>query len=191
MLNPADTARHSSVVAMAGRRVDAPDASEIRFPSRNASLVENRIRECLQNGVRVLVCSAACGSDLLALGVAGELGIRRRVVLPFARDVFRETSVLDRPGDWGERYDRALDEVEEQRDLVILGHKESDAHAFAGTNEAIVNEALEIARQEGSFAQALVVWNGQSRGATDHTAQFLDQARGKGMPILEVRTLTS
>jgi hypothetical protein len=191
MLNPSDAAGQSSVVALAGRRVDAPDASEIRFPSRNAAMVENKIRECLQKDVRVLVCSAACGSDLLALGVAGELGIRRRVVLPFARAVFREKSVVDRPGDWGERYDRALDEVEEQGDLVILGHKKSDADAFEGTNEAIVNEALEIARQEGIFAQALVVWNGQTRGSTDHTAQFLDQARGKGMPILEVRTLTS
>jgi hypothetical protein len=180
-----------SVVALAGRRVDAPGASEVRFPSRNASIVEDKIRACLQKGVRVLVCSAACGSDLLALGVARELGIRRRVVLPFARAIFRETSVVDRPGDWGERYDRALDEVEEQRDLVILGHKESDQDAFSGTNEAIINEALEIARQEGTFAQVLVVWNGQSRGSTDHTAQFLDQARRKGMPVLEVQTLTS
>lgn len=154
-------------------------------------MVEDKIRECLQKGVRVLVCSAACGSDLLALGVARELGIRRRVVLPFARAIFREKSVVDRPGDWGERYDRALDEVEVQHDLVILGPSKSDADAFAGTNEAIIQEALEIARQEGTFAQALVVWNGQSRGSTDHTAQFLNQARGKGMPVLEVQTLTN
>ena len=191
MFHPSDTARHSSVVALAGRRVDAPGASDIRFPSRNAAMVEGKLRECLQKGVRVLVCSAACGSDLLALGVASELGIRRRVVLPFARAIFREKSVVDRPGDWGERYDRALDEVEEQHDLVILGPSKSDADAFAATNEAIIQEALEIAQHEGTFAQALVVWNGQSRGSTDHTAQFLDQARGKGMPVLEVQTLTS
>ena len=153
-------------------------------------MVEDKIRECLRKGVRVLVCSAACGSDLLALGVARELGIRRRVVLPFARAIFREKSVVDRPGDWGERYDRALDEVEEQHDLVILGPSKSDADAFAGTNEAIIQEALEIARLEGTFAQALVVWNGQSRGSTDLRLSSSINARGKGMPILEVRTLT-
>src|SRR5512141_1497998 len=143
MLSPS-AARQLSVVALAGRRVDAPDANQIRFPLRNAPMVEERIRECFQKGVRVLVCSAACGSDLLALGVAGELGIRRRIVLPFPRDLFRETSVIDRPGDWGERYDRVLDEVERQRDLVILAQKESDTDAYTRTNLAIVGEALVI-----------------------------------------------
>src|SRR5579862_5038719 len=169
MFNPSDTARHSSVVALAGRRVDAPGASEIRFPSRNAVMVEGKVRECLQKGVRVLVCSAACGSDLLALGVARELGIRRRVVLPFARAIFREKSVVDRPGDWGERYDRALDEVEEQHDLVILGPSKSDADAFAATNEAVTPGAPHLAPHAGTFAQALVVSNGQRRASTDHT----------------------
>jgi hypothetical protein len=191
ILNTSDAPRQLSVVALAGRRVDAPGARQVRFPPRNAPVVENGIRKCFQKGVRVLVCSAACGSDLLALGVANELGLRRRIVLPFARALFRETSVADRPGDWGERYDRALNEVERQRDLVILGYEQSDPAAFARTNAAIVDEALRIARQEGKLAQALVVWDGKSRGSADLTAQFLDEARGKGMPILEIRTLTS
>lgn len=152
-------------------------------------MVEERIRKCFQKGVRVLVCSAACGSDLLALGVASELGIRRRVVLPFARALFRETSVADRPGDWGVRYDRVLNEVEGQRDLVILDYEQTNPAAYARTNAAIVDEALRIARQDGTVAQALAVWDGKSRGSEDLTAQFLDEARAKGMPILEVLTL--
>jgi hypothetical protein len=153
-------------------------------------LVEDKIRECFQGGVRVLVCSAACGSDLLALGVTGELGIRRRIILPYARAVFRETSVVDRPGDWGERYDRILNEVEGRGDVVILGCKQSDPDAYARTNAGIVDEALQIARQEGMVAQALIVWNVKTRGSTDLTAHFVDHAREKGMPILEVQTLT-
>jgi hypothetical protein len=185
-----DSARKGSVVALAGRRVDAPNVRSIRFPPRNTRLVEDRIREFFQQGVRVVVCSAACGADLLALGVAGELGIRRRIILPYARSLFRETSVVDRPGDWGERYDRILNEVERQAEVVILGCKQSDADAYARTNAAIVDEALQIAQQEGTVAQALIVWNGKSRGSTDLTAQFVDHAREKGMPILEVLTLT-
>ena len=188
-MNISDAARPLSVIALAGRRVDAPDAKQVLFPPRNVPMVEVRIRKCFQKGVRVLVCSAACGSDLLALGVASELGIRRRVVLPFARAFFRETSVADRPGDWGERYDRALDEIERQRNLVILGYEPDDPAAYARTNAAIVDEALRIAQEEGMLAQALAVWDGKSRSTDDLTAQFLDEVRAKGMPILEVLTL--
>ena len=84
-------------------------------------MVEDGVRNCFEKGVRVLVCSAASGADLLALGVASEMGIRRRVLLPFARALFRETSVADRPGDWGERYDRVLNEVRTAARLSHLG----------------------------------------------------------------------
>jgi hypothetical protein len=143
----------------------------------------------MQKTVGVLVCSAACGSDLLALGVAGELGIRRRVILPFARTLFRKTSVTDRPGDWGERFDRTLDEVERLQDLVILGYDQSDSAAYEHTNAAIIDEALRIAQHEGKVAQALVVWDGKTRGSSDLTAHFCDETRVKGMPIIEVLTL--
>ena len=35
-----------------------------------------------------------------------DLGMPFRIVLPFDKKTFRETSVVDRPGDWGPRYDR-------------------------------------------------------------------------------------
>jgi len=190
MVNTSDAPTQLSVVALAGRRVDAPKARPIRFPPRNIRMVEDKIRECFQRGVRVLVCSAACGSDLLALGVAGELGIRRRIILPYARSLFRESSVVDRPGDWGKRYDAILNEVESQGDVIILGCKHSDPDAYERTNAAIVDEALRMAQHEELVAQAVIVWNGKSRGSTDLTAHFVDHAREKGMPILEVRTLT-
>jgi hypothetical protein len=184
-----DTAGRPSVTAFAGRRVDARSARQIRFPPQNVRMVEEGIRECLRKAVCVLVCSAACGSDLLALGIAGDLGIRRRVLLPFDRARFRETSVVDRPGNWGEIYDRVLDEVQHQRDLVVLDYEQTDPAAYARTNAAIVDEALRISREQNKLAQALVVWDGKSRGSDDLTAHFLDDARGKGMPILEVLTL--
>jgi hypothetical protein len=42
-----------------------------------------------------VVSSAACGVDIIASEVASEIG-RRRIVLPFARDPFRETSANHR-----------------------------------------------------------------------------------------------
>jgi hypothetical protein len=43
-----------------------------------------------------VVSSAACGVDIIASEVASEIGLRRRIVLPFARELFRETAANDR-----------------------------------------------------------------------------------------------
>src|SRR5688500_11638506 len=98
------------VIALAGRRIDAEGAEIRRFPLQNVDTVEQRLHVFLErNGSTTLVSSAACGADLLAQAAAGLLGIRRLVILPFERDRFRETSVTDRPGDWGQAYERLLD----------------------------------------------------------------------------------
>ena len=90
------------IVALAGRRIDKPDADAPRFPLTSVDLVRGRLHHLLSvKKVTTLVCSAACGADLLALAAARDLGIRRRVILPFTRERFRVTSVVDRPGDWG------------------------------------------------------------------------------------------
>src|SRR4030095_8073400 len=107
------------IIALAGRRIDAPDAATPRFPVENTEVAARRIHELLEaQGATALVSSAACGADLLALVEAGALGIRRRVVLPFDRKRFREISVVDRPGEWGRLYDDVLDEVSSNGDLV-------------------------------------------------------------------------
>jgi hypothetical protein len=52
--------------------VDAPNVRPIRFPPRNARLVEDKIRKFFQRGVRVLVCSAAVGRISSPLGLGRE-----------------------------------------------------------------------------------------------------------------------
>jgi hypothetical protein len=81
-------------IALAGRRVDAPDAPR-RFPPEQVEAVRERIRDALQrHPADTLVAPAACGVDLLALEVAG---------------------------DWGVLYDRICDDAEAQGDLIVLG----------------------------------------------------------------------
>ena len=88
----------TQVVALAGRRIDAPDAP-IRFSPRSVESVRGLLRAYFtEGGASCLVSSAACGADLLALDVAGSLDMRRRVVLPYSPERFRETSVTDRKG---------------------------------------------------------------------------------------------
>jgi len=178
-----------AVVVLAGRRVDAAEAEAPRFPARNLATVEERISELLrESDARVLVCAAACGADILALEAASNLGIRRRVVLPYSRELFRETSVVDRPGDWGVRYDRLLDEIAARGDLVVLGFDHGDNTTYLATNSAIIDEACKVAEQQYEIL-AVIVWDKESRGEDDVTAAFRSEAVNRGLRVEDVPTI--
>src|SRR6478672_7572868 len=64
------------VLVQAGRRVNALDAPVVRFPSSNIEVVRQRIRKYFgESKPDFLVTAAACGTDLLALEVAGQLSL--------------------------------------------------------------------------------------------------------------------
>jgi hypothetical protein len=177
------------IIALAGRRIDAADAKQERFPAKNVALVRERIRLMLQNQrATVLVSSAACGADLLALSEAGSLGLRRRIVLPFERKKFRATSVTDRPGEWGALYDKVLSEVEKNADLLVIQSKEEDDEAYAEASHVIVDEALSLGVQLQLPAIAVLVWEGKSRGAGDLTEEFGTFAQNKGVAVTNIMT---
>ena len=177
------------VVALAGRRIDASGAEVRRFPLENRELVRERIRDFLvSHRASALVSSAACGADLLALDVAGELGVPRRVVLPFDAGRFRATSVSDRPGDWREMYDRVLAAVEAERGTVVLDQAPGDS-AYARANVRIASEAIKLANQMGTGTLGVIVWDGGPRGPDDLTAQFRRAAQEQGMEVRNLSTI--
>jgi hypothetical protein len=179
----------TSVIALAGRRVDAAGTNPPRFPLANVPLVHKRLVELLLlKNAGALVCSAACGADLIALQAAGERGLRLRVVLPFSPKRFRETSVVDRPGDWGTLYDRVIAEVKAKGDLVVLpAVPGGDNDAYQAANEAIVWEAKNLpGLQERT---AVIVWEGSPRSASDATESFRRLAEGAGFSQCFVLTL--
>jgi hypothetical protein len=176
------------VVAAAGRRIDTPGADPERFPLRNLDRVGRAIYETLAAlPVLVLVSSAACGTDLLALEAAGTLGIRRRVILPFGVDRFRPESVIDRPGHWGPVFDAQIADVRASGDLLVLD-ADGDA-AYAEGNVAILMEGEVLAAAAGADTVALVAWDGASRGAGDVTALFRADALSRGWTVEEISTL--
>jgi tetratricopeptide repeat protein len=178
------------VIALAGRRVDPPNSDARGFPLENLNLVKKGISELFRAvGVEAVVSSAACGADLLALAEAAALGLRRRVVIPFARERFRATSVVDRPGDWGPLYDSILDEVSSRNDLVVMQGEPGAPAAYAAANLAILDEASLLARSTGEPPCAALVWDGHSRGDDDLTRTFGDAARARGWQVFEVQTL--
>ena len=177
------------IIALAGRRVDSPDAKTSRFPLENVHRVRTRLRALLEEcGATVVVSSAACGADLIALSEAGKLGLRRKVVLPFERKRFRETSVTDRPGEWGTIYDQVLDAVDAAGDLVVLQNS-SDDEAYAAANGAILKEAVALAKAVNESAIAVLIWDGVSRGDHDLTEEFAARARDCGLAVTEVQTI--
>ena len=187
----ADTA----VVALAGRRIDLPDAQVPRFPLGNVQEVGRRIYKALcEMHAVALVCSAACGADLVALEQAKQLGLRRRVVLPFAPERFRETSVVDRPGNWGSLYDQQIAATAAAGDLLVLDIATGGDAAYAAANETIVREAQALARtahpDRAHRLIAILVWEGAPRPGSDATARFRDLARRAGFEEQSISTLS-
>jgi len=125
---------------------------------------------------------------LLALSEAGNLGLRRRIVLPFDREKFRATSVTDRPGDWGLLFDNVLNEVGSNGDLLII-QPNSEDKAYAEVNHTIVDEAISLGLELHQPAMTVLVWDGKSRGEGDLTEEFGAYARMRGVPVLDVMTL--
>ena len=183
-MSDANQASGGTVVALAGRRIDAPGADPPRFPPERVPAVRQRLVDMLAaEQAAVLVCSAACGADLVALE-AERLGLRRRIVLPFAAERFRTTSVTDRPGDWGPLFDRMIAAAGEAGDLVVLDSREGDDAAYAAANEAIIREAQGLARAAAggpsSRLHAVIVWEGTAREGNDATGEFQELARKAG-----------
>jgi hypothetical protein len=140
-----------------------------------------------------LICSAAAGADLLALDVADRLGISKHVILPYEPDVFRGSSVTDRPGEWASIFDRVLRELASEDRLEVLGECGASADAFRAVNQTIVDRALEAASAGGGILSkpplAIVVWEGYPREADDATDDFRARASAAGLGLIEVPTL--
>lgn len=173
------------VIVSAGRRVDAPNAETPRFPSSNVATVRRRIQSFFKaESPSALVCSAACGTDLLALEVAGAMHVKRYVLLGAAPAIFKKDSVTDRPGNWGEMFDEVL-----KSSTVDVLKLPAGQEGYLQTNLDLLSRAEKLAKEAGTSVHALVIWNEQSRGPDDVTAHFLEQAKQRRIPVTQISTL--
>jgi hypothetical protein len=176
------------IVAFAGRRIDAEGAGQPgKFPLANVDRVRREAERFLrERRPAVVVGSAACGADLLVLEAGGRLGIRCRVVLPFDRATFRATSVTDRPGNWGPRFDEVVAAVA-PGDLIELPFDSNDATAYEQTNVEIFRQCETLASHHEPCV-ALILWNRETRGKGDVTEAFLNEAERRGWPTVQIQT---
>lgn len=192
------------IVALAGRRIDAEQETYPRFLLANIAMVEQRIEDFFAtHAVAALVCSAACGADLIALEAAQRRGVFCCIVLPFGPSVFKAKSVLDRPGDWGKRFDnvyRHLAEHPTQGKVVCLDCPENDLQAYERVNNEIICNAKALEQKiylaQGSCSElfvshlmALVVWDGQIKLYRDATESFAHTARRCRIAVSVISTL--
>jgi len=190
------------IVAFAGRRIDEMDVETPRFPLAQVDVVQKKIEELFRrDNVKTLICSAACGADLIALRVAQKLGIHYRIILPFVSEFFRVTSVIDRPctqeWNWGVLFDQVIDIAQGNGELVVVETDEDRQNSYQAVNQAILNEALQQGRiqsatvspQEIHQVQAVIVWDGHPREPRDLTLHFAEEARSRGLVVKEILTL--
>lgn len=181
------TSRHN-VAALAGRRIDAPDAEKIRFPLDSIDRVSSELAKLFeQQEVGKLVCSAACGADLLALTVARSMAIECQIILPFEPSRFKATSVVDRAGNWGQLFDQVVLNTPKENLIVLNSAAEPDEAYEAATQEIIIR-AIAAAKPRKAIAIAIAVWEGSSRADADATASFLHHAQFAGMTTRTIKT---
>jgi hypothetical protein len=190
MPSPTDTPL--TVVAFAGRRIDADGAKTARFPFANVCAVRMAIGASLERiAPSLLIASAACGADLIALEAAASRGIRMRIVLPFPPERFRATSVVDRPNPefWGRLYDGIIQGAEQRGDVIVLHLSENDAGVYSAANKAIIGMASASSAAPSTRRVALIAWDGTPREDEDTTRKFAELAERSGFSVLSISTL--
>jgi len=136
----------------------------------------------------VLVCSAACGADQLALEAAGQLGLTRRVILPFDEPRFRETSVIVRGVDWGAPFDRTMAELRAAKAVITLARGVDDTASYAAANLTILDDAQALARTAKAAVVAMLVAEGAA-AYEGVEGSFAEEARRRGLPTVSISTL--
>lgn len=162
------------ILVYAGRR-----AQSLRG---DPEVVGTRIRRMLA-GIRpgVVVGAAADGADLLLLEAALEVpgGPTPHVVLPTARDVFREDSVAP---DWRDRFDLVLEAVERRSGLVESLELDPGEAAYRRANQVMLDRAAELA--EDAQRPVVLVVARQGEGAM--VSDLSKRAGISGVPVLRI-----
>lgn len=171
------------VVVFAGCMIDKPDSPVPSLPSDNRIMreLENSIRHAIEElNVKVGVCSAACGSDLLFAKTLLEQDAELHIVLPFAKEDFLETCVLYAQGtkgstNWAKEFDRVMNDAKTKVHYATPGsHIEGDTVVFDYADKVLQGLAITRAREFYVEPQALYVTNSACPDECAQSARFRD-----------------
>jgi hypothetical protein len=193
--NPLD-AIGSSVVIVAGHRIDEPGRKEIRFPESAVAAVQDKLREKLARlsqgagGIRVLA-SAAPGTDVICHELCRELGIKSTICLPMPVDRYSTEIFKDLDG-WRSRFlalfGEGIDRLQLSETLGLPKWLQG-----TGTDEWERGNrwVLQLALSAGAPNVSLIaVWDGNAIGdAKGGTAHMVQIARAAGTVDVDVINL--
>ena len=186
----------TAVVALAGRRIDLPDAQVPRFPLGNVQEVGQRIYEalCEMHAVALSVRPLAALISLL-WSKPSSLVCGDASYCPSRPDDSGKPRSLTVPAAGVRSDDQQVAATAAAGDLLVLDAATGGDAAYAAANEAIVREAQALARTaqpDGPHRLiAILVWEGAPRPGSDATARFRDLTRRAGFEEQSISTLSA
>ncbi len=173
------------ILVYAGRR---PSEEGGAFPPSREEYLTERVRRLIA-GLRPdrIVGSAAAGSDVIILEVAGEFGIPATVVLGGDVESFAAESVDDKPG-WRQRFDAVMQAPNTTVETLDLDGGGGDTYRAVtrriSERAAELNGALEADGSESELVGLLL--SGGSRGRHDYTEDLGRQLEAAGHLVLRL-----
>jgi hypothetical protein len=182
----ADALRVPPVLVFTGNMIDRPDRATPRFPAAIEAAVRAEVAKRLATRRPVAVYgSAACGTDILCLEAARELGCETHVVLPFPAAEFRGSSVDFARGNWGERFERALAAADSV--TVASDHRASGSAAtFEYANLILTGMGALRAESLDTLLQGLAVWDPRVPGSAGGAASLVSLWERRGLAVDQV-----
>jgi tetratricopeptide (TPR) repeat protein len=182
----AGSLRIPPVLVFTGNMIDRPDRATPRFPAAIEAAVHTAVTERLAALRPVAVYgSAACGTDILCLEAARELGCETHVVLPFPAAEFRGSSVDFARGNWGERFERALAAADSV--TVASDHRASGSAAtFEYANLILTGMGELRAEALDTNLQGLAVWDPRIEGSAGGAASLVSLWEQRGLAVEHV-----
>jgi hypothetical protein len=161
--------------------IDAPDRVEPRFPPEAEPYVAVRVRQQLDAwsiGLDdLVVCGGARGGDLIVAEQALERGAAVALLLAYPPDEFVERSVALPGTDWTERFHTVRSRAAHVLVRTEIFNGVDTQNAYARVNCWL----LDYAQALGVPVRVIAIWDGQETDTPGGTADFVTQARRRGI----------
>ena len=176
--------RRPRLAAFVGHMFDQPGREPARFPDSSEIAVAETLRRLIDaEDVQFGISSLASGGDTLFQEALQEAQLRRRIVLPFPADAFREVSVTS---DQASRFDALLDE--DHLSQAMPHRIDAQGLEFDITNRFLDGLAQIRAEQLGADLLRVAIWDGKpgdGRGGTADTVRMWRSCPGARLILVD------
>ena len=176
------------VVVSSGHMFDKLNRPQPRFPHELEARTRREIDAKLSElGAQVGFCSLACGADMIFAEAILARGGDINIVLPFEKEIFKQSSVEIVPGlNLASRFENILENAATVTILSELGASE-DGAVYEYCNQALIGLALLRGQFLGIDVVPLAVWDGRSGDGRGGTHSFVEYWERRGAKIELIR----